>query len=151
MTGPVTITVPGKPGSKGRPRFSRKSGTAYTPAKTENAEAFVKVLAVQEMAGRAPMDGPVSVRMAATFDVPASWSQKKRAAALCGLIRPTGKPDLDNLQKLASDALNKIVFRDDAQIVDFHATKAYGPQALTVITVRPLDLTANAGRLGHGL
>ena len=33
--------VPGKPQGKGRPRFSRKSGTAYTPSKTRDYERLI--------------------------------------------------------------------------------------------------------------
>lgn len=148
---PLTVTVPGSPMGKGRPRFSRKSGTAFTPAPTRNREAYIKLLATQEMAGRAPFEGALMAQMAVVFDVPPSWPKKKQAAALLGEVRPIVRPDLDNQIKLVTDALNGVVYRDDAQIVEMRVTKSYGPQALTVITVRPIDPSEPRNSLGHGL
>ena len=41
---------------------------------------------------------------------PASWPAKCKAAALTGLVMPTGRPDRDNLQKAICDAFRRIVF-----------------------------------------
>ena len=38
----------------------------------------------------------------------------------------TGRPDLDNLIKGVMDALNGILWLDDAQVVRIHAGKEYG-------------------------
>src|SRR5690606_16912073 len=113
---------------KGTPRF--------TPRRQRHAMEFIRLLAAQEMAGRKPLAGPVALSMRAVMEVPKSWSKKKQAEALTGAIRPCKKPDLSNLQKLVEDALNQIVFLDDCQIVSVQAEKAYGPQALTVVTVK---------------
>ena len=42
-----------------------------------------------------------------------------------GDIRPTKKPDWDNIGKVVSDSLNQIAYRDDAQIVDSQVRKFY--------------------------
>jgi Holliday junction resolvase RusA-like endonuclease len=57
--------------------------------------------------------------------VPASWSARKRAQALSGALRPTKKPDLDNFQKAICDALNRIVWVDDSQIVEVLCKKFF--------------------------
>ena len=69
------------------------------------------------MAGRPPLESALRVRVAAYFGIPASWSAKKRLAAITGATRPAKKPDLDNVVKML-DALNEVVWRDDAQVVD---------------------------------
>lgn len=132
----VTLTIPGAPIGKGRPRFSRKSGTAYTPLATRTTEAAIKRMAKQEMASAEPIEGPILVELMAQIEPPLSWSKNKRTSALLGEIRPTGRPDLDNVFKLVCDAANQIVFRDDAQIVEARMRKQYGPRAVTVFTVR---------------
>lgn len=46
----ITVTIPGEPVGKGRPKFT-KAGTAYTPPKTrayENKVAFLYKLAAKE-------------------------------------------------------------------------------------------------------
>lgn len=42
-----------------------------------------------------------------------------------GEIRPTKKPDLDNVAKIICDGLNKIAYEDDSQIIDLTVTKYY--------------------------
>lgn len=137
MSAPITIRLAGAPHGKGRPRFVRETGHAFTPAKTRSYEAALRIAAGEAMTGQTPMEGPVSVTVLACFPIPVSWSKKKQLAAVTGDIRPTGKPDLDNLLK-ALDALNEIVFRDDAQIVEAVITKTYSTLPSLIVTVRPL-------------
>jgi Holliday junction resolvase RusA-like endonuclease len=132
----LTITIPGAPVGKQRARATR-GGRMYTPAKTANTEAFVKLCAMQALPEKYEIAvEPLFVAVEAICDVPASWSKKKRETALSGVSRPTGKPDLDNIAKLYCDALNGIVWKDDAQIVNMQLTKRYGHEPKTIITVR---------------
>jgi Holliday junction resolvase RusA-like endonuclease len=64
---------------------------------------------------------------------PVSWSKKKRTAALDGVIRPTTKPDIDNVIKGIFDAINDIVFLDDKQVVSLLVSKLYAEQARVVV------------------
>ena len=52
----IVLRVPGQPTGKGRPRFSPKSGRAYTPKKTMAAES--RVFQAWQLAGEQtlPMD-----------------------------------------------------------------------------------------------
>lgn len=68
---------------------------------------------------------PLALDMTAFFPVPASWSMKKKEKALAGAIRPTVKPDGDNVLKQI-DALNGVAFEDDSQIVEMRVRKLYG-------------------------
>ncbi len=137
MSEPIVITLAGVPVGKGRPRFSRKSGHAYTPEKTRTYEDNLAYIAQAAMHGRAILEGPLWVDVAATFPVPASWSAKKRRAALDWEILPTCKPDADNLLKVL-DALNEIVWHDDKQIVSATITKHYGEKASYQVVIKEL-------------
>jgi Holliday junction resolvase RusA-like endonuclease len=79
----------------------------------------------------------VSVNLEARVSVPASWSKRKRAAALEGEIKPTSRPDIDNFAKAATDGMNGIVYVDDAQIVRLDAQKHYAetPGLLVYVTM----------------
>lgn len=118
----VVITVPGRPVPKGRPRFG--SGHAYTPKATRNFETQLKWLARLAMQHREIFLGPVKIEVLALFPIPQSWPTKKKTDALNGLVRPTGKPDLDNLLKTV-DALNGVVWKDDSQVVSALVRKRY--------------------------
>ena len=115
----VTIRLDGPPRGKGRPRFGRRGEfvAVWTDKKTKGYEEALSVEGARAMKAKPIRLGAVSVRIEAGTTIPASWSQKKRQAALSGDLNPTGKPDFDNLAKCVGDALNKIVWKDDSQII----------------------------------
>lgn len=138
---PIEIVIPGTAVGKMRPGIRNRGQFAqhYTPDKTANYESLVAMAGYQAMAGREILDEPVTVTIMVYVDVPASWSKRKRERALTGELRPTGKPDLDNVEKSLFDGLNKVVWRDDAIVVGCSASKWYGTEPRVVMTVRPVD------------
>lgn len=135
---PVTFTLAGDPQGKGRARAARVGAFVrmYTPAKTRSYEGMIRTAAMDAMGFRPPIDVPVELTLRAVFAVPASWSKKKRAAAILGGIKPAKKPDLDNIAKAWSDAMNGVVYRDDAQIVRVALDKRFGLSPMVLVTVR---------------
>ena len=130
----ITFIIPGQPFAKQRPRFSRKSGRAYTPGETVSFERQIGQIATQHFP--TPIDGPVGLEIIATF-VPAKSGSKKKTAE--HLHRPhTQKPDLDNIEKAILDGLNRIAFADDAQVADSRKRKVWGVTAQTIVRVWPL-------------
>lgn len=124
----------GVPKGKGRPRFSRKSGVPYTPAKTRSYEADLCKTARKVMGKRALLQGPLHVRCLAAFPIMPSWTKRKKEAARIGDELPTKKPDADNILKML-DALNGVVWNDDCQIVKAEIEKYYAEQPLFRIEV----------------
>jgi Holliday junction resolvase RusA-like endonuclease len=66
----------------------------------------------------------VRVIVEATFAPPASWSGRRRAAAIG--TPHTQKPDADNLAKAIKDALNRLAWTDDAQVAELTVRKMWG-------------------------
>lgn len=132
MTPILEITLDGTPKGKGRPRFARATGRAFTPAATRNYEAALRY-AAQEAQGEAPPHaGPLVAEIVAYMPIPKSWPKRRRADALAGRTVPTGKPDVDNLLKTI-DALNGVVWVDDAQVADVRVRKLFSEKpALTI-------------------
>jgi len=132
----VSFTVPGQPVAKGRARISTYGGhvRSYTPEKTRRYENQVSAYAAEAMRNMPPLGGPVEVVVDAHMLVPKSWPLKKRLAAIAGQIKPTTKPDLDNIVK-ALDGINGIVIVDDSQIVKLTATKQYAETPQLLVTV----------------
>ena len=125
----VAFTVPGEPGAKQRPRATTIGGHArmYTPGKTVQYESLVAMCAGQAMRASPPMVGPVAIEIEAVHGIPASWSKKRKAAALAGLERPfTSRKDWDNIGKIVCDAINGVVWIDDRQVCDGRVIKRYG-------------------------
>ena len=53
----------------------------------------------------------------------------KKQAKLIGEIRPTIKPDCDNLAKSILDSLNGLAYQDDRQIIELSVKKFYAEQS----------------------
>ena len=121
---------------KGRPRFSTlgKFTRAYTDSKTASAETWVRSCAINQV-GQPCLEGPLRLSVDIAVGIPPSWSKKKQAQARLRTIHPTGKPDADNSLKLICDALNKIVWKDDSQIVSLAVQKFYADVPATSLTV----------------
>ena len=136
----VSIFLAGAPRGKGRPKFSTIAGRprAITDAATRNYEASLRIAAQHVMGGRDLLTGALDVLIIATMSVPASWSKKRQAEALSGVGRPTTKPDWDNVAKV-TDALNGVVWGDDAAIADGTVRKRYGTAPGLLIEVRPAE------------
>lgn len=125
----MIFTIPGEPQGKGRPRVVRNGGPVrtYTPEKTATYENLVK-LEYERQVDRMLGDGPVSMRIMAWYGIPKSASKRKREAMVGGAIRPTRKPDCDNVAKVIADALNGLAYRDDSQIVRMLVEKWFGEE-----------------------
>jgi Holliday junction resolvase RusA-like endonuclease len=123
----IDFTVPGQPVAKGRPKFSRQGGMVHvrTPEKTANYETLVKLAAGAAMGGNAPMQGPLSLMLRLYVQIPKSVTKRDRVAIAEGRFLPTKKPDVDNCLKAIADAMNGIVYDDDAQLVTVMVVKQY--------------------------
>jgi len=139
----IAFTVPGEPQGKGRPRVGRVGGQArmFTPSKTAAYEGLIALAAKQAMGPLPLMLGAVAVEVEAVCSVPRSWSKRKQAQALAGEVRPTGKPDADNVLKAVCDGCNGVVFKDDSQAVSVLLRKRYGPTPGLSVRVADLEGT----------
>lgn len=70
-------------------------------------------------------DKPIEIDITAFYLVPKSWSKKKQEAVRTGDIKPTVKPDIDNIVKIVLDGLNGVAFTDDKQVIEIQAQKCY--------------------------
>lgn len=121
----LTFSMAGLPRGKGRPRTSVRGGIprVYTDAATRKYEASISKVAVGVMAGRRPLDGPLSVSVRLRLSPPISMSKRERARVLAGEQPYFGRVDVDNAAKAVLDALNGICWGDDNQIVRLFVTK----------------------------
>lgn len=76
-------------------------------------------------------------KMDILLPIPKSFTKKQRDQIAKGKLRPTSKPDISNVMKLVEDALSKLVWQDDSQIVETNCGKWYddNPGIIMEITV----------------
>lgn len=139
------FTYYGKPVPKGRHRraVNRKTGRVFehSDPKTAKAEQDFVLQALPHKPDK-PIEGSVS--LSALIVVPPlrnflKWQKKIIDAG--GLLPCTKRPDLDNYIKLIKDALNKIYWMDDAQVVLYGPTtgKFYGNPPRIEVTVEEVE------------
>ena len=131
----MTLTIPGNPIAKKRPRFVRRGQFVGTYNCQETEEGKFK----WEMAARTTHFTAIetAIRLTCRFfmPIPASISKKKRAEYVGCAVPHTKKPDLDNLVKFVKDCANGVLWRDDSQVIALTASKAYHTHPATEITV----------------
>lgn len=135
----MRIEVHGQPQGKQRARVCMRGNfaRAYTPETTASYENLINLSYIQALKG-APSpfwDKPVKIKIQAIYQIPKSFSKKRTAAALDGLVRPQVKPDIDNVVKVVCDALNKIAYKDDTQVVEIIARKWYNTEPMLIIDI----------------
>ncbi len=137
----IKFEVPGEPKGKGRPRFSKVGNyvKARTPQDTVVYENFVKLQYQEQTKNRRfPDDAILDMRIIAYYSIPKSASKKKREQMLAGMLRPSKKPDMDNVVKVIADSLNGIAYRDDTQIVDCQVRKFYSDTPKVMVQIREI-------------
>ncbi|CZR99694.1 Endodeoxyribonuclease RusA [Clostridioides difficile] len=64
---------------------------------------------------------------------------KDAIAKVEGLIRPSKKPDLDNIIKSVADSLNGIAYKDDSQIVEVVSKKYYSDKPRVEVILEDIN------------
>lgn len=130
----VIVEIPGEPTAWARARSAGKM--RFTPQKQAVAMDVIRFEAMRQFKGRPPITGPIRLTADFIYQWPRSWSAKKRQEP--GAQYKTSRPDIDNCMKLLSDALNEILWADDALIVEAIIRKRYGTIPSTKIVVDDL-------------
>jgi Holliday junction resolvase RusA-like endonuclease len=134
----IFFEIPGNIQAQERPKFSTQNGhaRAVDPIKSRDFKHFVKMVAA-EHAPAALIETEIRLFVDIYRPMPKaiSDSKKKRADAISGVLRPTKKPDLDNLVKGIKDGLSKVIWRDDAQIVEMTVRKFYSENPKAVVKI----------------
>lgn len=93
-------------------------------------------------------DTPVKVNILALYEIPKSHYKFYKSLGKCdydkvgksmlvGEIRPTKKPDLDNISKVICDGITKVgrVWFDDSQVVEETLQKYYAEKPKVIVEV----------------
>ena len=77
------------------------------------------------MKGKKLLTGAISLTVTAFFPMPKYFTKAIREKALSGELLHQKKPDWDNVGKIISDALNGVVYADDATVSRASVSKRY--------------------------
>ena len=123
----IDFIVYGEPKGKGRPRatYNGRFTRIYTPQDTTNYENLIKLSYLDAKQINYMQGEQIKAKIDIFQSIPKATSKKKTQLMLNGKIRPTKKPDIDNIIKCVFDALNGIAFKDDTQIICVESQKYY--------------------------
>ena len=133
----LKIEIPGVIQPQERPRFSRqgKGVVTHDAPKSKNFKDFVKLVAWQNKPTEL-IKGPIKLQADVYLMPPKKYhTGPKRALIASGELRPITKPDTDNLIKGIKDGMSKIIWHDDAQIVELTVRKYYSEQPRAEVTI----------------
>ena len=136
------FTVPGPPQGKARARTVRNKNTgktvSFTPDNTVMYENLIKTCYMNAGGGILNNKEPVMLIVTAYYPIPQSAGKKMKEKMLSGDLRPTKKPDADNVLKAVNDALNGLAYADDSQVCDQRIVKFYSENPRLDIVVEAL-------------
>ena len=129
----ISFAIPGSPvpfaraGSNGKRR--------YTPSRQSNYMAEIAILASQAMGADQPFEGAVRLQVRVESIHPIKWSKAKKATTKWRV----STPDFDNILKILGDAMQGVVYLNDAQIADAEIQKIYSSKNCVSVFVMELE------------
>lgn len=139
----IGFVVPGDaaPKERARARIVQVPGkkpfiSHYTPKETREYEEKVKAIAWRAWGANPPSTRPIEMQITVHVQIPPGWPKWKQEAAVHGEIAPTSVPDLDNIAKAISDAMNGTVYTDDSQVIAVDMVKLYATNGVARIEVQ---------------
>ncbi|HBF8942198.1 TPA: RusA family crossover junction endodeoxyribonuclease [Clostridioides difficile] len=119
----VFLVVDGEPVGKERPRMNSITKRTYTPNKTRDYEELIRWLYQSKV--KHYFEGYIKMTIRCYYSIAKSNSKKVKEQKRNNVLRPSKKPDIDNVVKIIADSLNEIAYKDDTQIVEVVASKYY--------------------------
>lgn len=137
----MQFIVEGKPQGKARARtfYNSRVGKmqSITPEQTKSYEDLIR-WKYRAAGGQYMGEKVLQVNIKAVYPIPKSFNKAKINDAIDGKIRPTTKPDCDNIIKVVLDALNGVAYYDDKQVVCVSCNKYYGREGYLCIEIEEI-------------
>ncbi len=130
----VSFIIPAKPLGKERPRVC-KGGYVYTPAKTKAYENFIKGCYIEQCGNVSFKSKSIALYVKSYVKPKSDFRKAERIAALNGELKPTTKPDADNILKAILDALNEVAYDDDRYIYKIVIERFYAEVPRTEVEI----------------
>ena len=108
---------------KGTPRpRSGKNGVFYVKGASDNKKIFKEFIRDNDIT---LISTPTKFHCISYLPIPSSMSNVEKILAELGFIRPTSKPDWDNIAKAYCDMIQGLLLYDDSLVVEGSSKKFY--------------------------
>lgn len=129
----IKFTIDGPVQAQGRPRFGNRR--AYDPKSSKDYKSHVQATAINYSL-ESLIETAIELHVDIYWQRPKKYSKKKSLLQFKDDLRPTTKPDLDNLVKGIKDGMTGTLWKDDSQIVSLHVHKYYSEEPRAEVKVR---------------
>lgn len=140
MKNGIKLWIASEPVAKQSFKFTQ-AGIRYTPKNIKDYAGYLKWSIKSQLNDDfSLLDEPIDIKYRFIYLLPKSSTKKQKTLLMSGktLFRDK-KPDFDNLCKNVNDAMNGIIFRDDAQIVRATIEKIYGEETGVEIIISKIE------------
>lgn len=127
----INFTIYLLPKATPRPRSGR-NGIFYVKGAKDNKKYFQKFMEKQDID---IITTPTKFYCTSYFPIPNSMNAVEKVCAEMGLIRPTSKPDWDNVAKAYCDMCQGFLIYDDSLIVEGVSKKYYSVKPRIEISI----------------
>jgi Holliday junction resolvase RusA-like endonuclease len=122
---------------KGTPRpRSGKNGVFYVKGASDNKKIFKEFIRDNDIT---LISTPTKFHCISYLPIPSSMSNVEKILAELGFIRPTSKPDWDNIAKAYCDMIQGILLYDDSLVVEGSSKKFYSVKPRIEILIEYME------------
>ena len=133
----INMTIPGEP--KPWQVWVRRSAPTPGYLEFKAYQATIQAKCLEVWRNKPLIETAVEIHMEFIRSYPNNLPKKeasRKRRLKEALVR---KPDLDNMVKAAIDGVKGIIIKDDTVVVRLTAEKRFGPEPMTMITVKEVD------------
>jgi len=134
MSGLINMTVLGEP--KPWQVWVRLSAPTPGYLQFKAYQSLIQVACKQEWGNKELIETAVEIHLEFVRSYPNNLPRRETSRERRLKEALVRKPDLDNLCKAAIDGIKGIIIKDDTVVVKLSAEKRFGPEAMTVITIK---------------
>ena len=130
----INITVPGEP----KPWQVWVKMSAPTPGYIafKTWQAMIQVACKQEWGNKELIETAVEIHLEFVRSYPNNLPKREASRERRLKEALVRKPDLDNIVKAAIDGIKGIILKDDTVVTKLSAEKRFGPEPMTMITIK---------------
>ena len=122
---------------KGTPRpRSGKNGVFYVKGASDNKKIFKEFIRDNDIT---LISTPTKFHCISYLPIPSSMSNVEKILAELGFIRPTSKPDWDNIAKAYCDMIQGLLLYDDSLVVEGSSKKFYSVKPRIEILIEYME------------
>ena len=131
------MTIPGEP--KPWQVWVRRSAPTPGYLEFKSYQATIQTKCLEAWGTKPLIETAVAIHLVFIRSYPKNLPKKEASRERRLREALVRKPDLDNMVKAAIDGVKGIIIKDDTVVVRLSAEKRFGPEPMTMITLKEVD------------